>query len=215
MRYPPDSPQHDVGTAHAENPDALTDALSRVLGTLAEPEHVITVSEMPRFCANLPSSALRKRLVKLLDVRAMICVVELQTRRTRFRVRNNDSKTVYKVLLDENRLLHRRPLMPRIALVPVRGYKKSSTRYHATLVAQFNLCSVDEALYHEALRRSERRPRGQELTPVSLATTQRSDAAYKSLLRGYSHSVKANMAGIVDDFDTECLHELRIAIRRI
>lgn len=37
MRYPPDSPQHDVGTAHAENPDALTDALSRVLGTLAEP----------------------------------------------------------------------------------------------------------------------------------------------------------------------------------
>jgi len=145
----------------------------------------------------------------------MICVVELQTRRTRFRVRNNDSKTVYKVLLDENRLLHRRPLMPRIALVPVRGYKKSSTRYHATLVAQFNLCSVDEALYHEALRRSERRPRGQELTPVSLATTQRSDAAYKSLLRGYSHSVKANMAGIVDDFDTECLHELRIAIRRI
>lgn len=50
--------------------------------------------------------------------------------------------------------------------------------------------------------------------PISLEPQQRSDAAVKRLLSLFLNIMEANESGILQDFDPECLHDFRVAVRR-
>jgi len=114
--------------------------------------HVARIERMPRFPSELPVGPLRARLDSLLDVRALLSVVEVRTQRARVRVFNTDDKTVFRVVLNDNRLGRRKALVTRLCPLPVRGYEKMARRCHDALSAKLKLLPVEEPLYHEAHR---------------------------------------------------------------
>ena len=168
----------------------------------------------PRFAAQLSEGPLRNRLTDLLDVRAMLPILTLRTHRARLRVENEDAKTVFGVHIDANHITPRGAASVRVVALPVRGYGKFEKRCRAILIDTLALQRTNESLYLEALRQLKRVPR--EPAPKRLAMTpvQRVDAAYKLFLSGCYDELTCNAPGVLEDVDTECLHEFRVALRK-
>ncbi|GAB6040369.1 CHAD domain-containing protein [Endothiovibrio diazotrophicus] len=176
---------------------------------------------IPRFPQELPEgAALRNRLEKLLEMRALLPQARWRGRRHPLRLEDDNGKMRVRLTLEEGRFTDSqggsgksfRPA-PRLTVTPLRGYDKEAERLFKEL-ARLKLPEAPR-LYPEALERFGRQP-GRFVTKPKLPhpPETRSDVAVKWLLHELLEVMMEHEAGTLADLDSEFLHEYRVAIRR-
>ncbi len=172
----------------------------------------------PLHALALPPGPLRDRLEPILEERAPLTLVRIDTRLRGFGVLDSDRKTVARLVLEEPLLVStsgwRRPLRRRLVLAPIRGYERELAQV-STAIEGLGFAAAEHDLVDEAVLASGGTLGG--ITPkieVKLAPIQRADAAAAAVLRRLAEVMEANVEGMIADLDSEFLHDFRVSVRR-
>jgi len=184
------------------------------------PTDVIEFNDQPAWPADLPDGALKAKLAKLLEMRVLLSVVSLRGEATDLRILNEDAKTVVRLQLlrmqcvsadiDEPRVL-----LPRLRLLPVRGYERHLNRLAAHLADEMEWPKAPDCLFDEAVA-AVGREAGDYTSKlnVRLKRDQTALQATRKVLLSLLDTLERNVAGTCADLDSEFLHDLRVATRR-
>jgi CHAD domain-containing protein len=183
------------------------------------------VDQLPRFEWDIKTKGLRTRLKKILDVRALLPVVTVESEVHSFSVLDSQSKTTLRIeiqsdyipcQLGEGRQLDKRPkvLKKRIHLFPLKGYKKVLKQVSRVLEQECNLVPPNSDPFVTTLDSVGHTPcyMAQELE--SIWQEQRADIAVKSIFMHLLNAMEQNENGVRHDIDSEFLHDFRVAVRR-
>jgi CHAD domain-containing protein len=177
------------------------------------------VGALPRFATDLPPGHLREVLAPLLDVRALVPLVQMRGRVHPLDVLDGESKTVLRLTVEEHRVQrpgHRPgPWLRRLRIFPVKGYPEPVRAIADLASGTLGLARAETLLFVDALAAVGRRPRDYDpRLAFQLAPDMRADAALQVILRKLLETVLANEDGVRRQVDTEFLHDLRVAVRR-
>ncbi len=174
----------------------------------------------PRFAWDLPDGALRERLQPLLEMRALLPRLELESRIQALRLLDDQDKTVLRLQFEQHRFKDpdgsaEGAVGKRLRLLPVKGYDKALSRMHNTLSGELQLLRADTQPLEQALQ-ALGRPPGSYSSKLRfrLDPKQRADAVAKQILLQLLDTLEANVEGAKAGLDSEFLHDLRVATRR-
>jgi CHAD domain-containing protein len=159
---------------------------------------------------DLPEGPLRDALTPICGVRTLSMTTSLRGRRRMLRVLDDERKTVVRLLAEDAG-----DLVPRLHVLPVRGYRKEAKRVRGALEDGLGLAAATEPLQDEAVSRAGGRPGGvSSKVAVAFARDVRADVAAAALAERLVEVIEANLPGTLADVDSEFLHDLRVAVRR-
>ncbi len=174
----------------------------------------------PRFVDELPDSTLRRRLEPMVEVRALLPVGAQAVRRRRVRVLDAQGKTVVRVDLETTAVADpsgtaSAPSTPSVTVEGLTGYPAAFEAVLACLAPEAEDASGALDPLFEAASAWGRRP-GEvpTLSSLRLDPAEPAAAAVGRILRLLEAAITANVPAVMDDIDTECLHDLRVAVRR-
>ncbi len=180
---------------------------------------------------DLEAGPLRDRLAPLLQERALLAGAEVRTRARSVRVLNDDDKTVVRIWVLEPVASPAGPrpvpagaaaeggapvaLRLRVRVAGVRGYERARATTLARLVEGLGASVAEGSLDEEGLGAVGIDPAGvRPSLEVGLEPSTPAATALALVLGRLIATVEANRAGTVADWDTEFLHDLRVAVRR-
>jgi CHAD domain-containing protein len=172
----------------------------------------------PRFWWDLPEGPLRQELKSLLDVRALLELIEVSKNARLRSIQNDDKKTVLRYSLVTYATTPPRGKPHKIyglELEPIRGYFKD-LRVFQRFLKDLKILPAEESAFIHLLR-------AQGLDPGGYSSKFRLDLipeipaadALRLILRYLIDIMRHNESGVKTDLDTEFLHDYRVAIRRI
>ena len=169
-------------------------------------------------CRAISDASLRTRVERVVGVRALLPVAHVRSQLAGARVLNRDDKTVVRLLLERPVVVRRgQPeveLATRLRLLPVRGYDRAFARLASTLT-ELGLASAGTAMVDEAVAAAGGSPGGVRTDiAIELSSSQRADTATVAVCRRLAGAVEENLPGLLDDLDTEFVHDVRVAVRR-
>ncbi|MFQ5628214.1 MAG: CHAD domain-containing protein [bacterium] len=181
------------------------------------PVDSITTSTVPKFVWDLPDSSLKRQLQPILEMRALLKILEIHICATPIRVLNEDEKTVALFIREESSIVNQKNktvFLFYLHLKAVRGYE-AEAKHLVEILEATGLALSQESVYKKALAAAGREA-GAYSAKLNLALHpgMRSDEAAKAILRFLLNVMKQNEDGIKRDIDTEFLHDFRVAIRR-
>src|SRR3954451_12425130 len=160
------------------------------------------------FDHDLPDGV-RERVAKLIEMRALLPVARVRTRRTELAVLNEDAKTVVRITVEAHE-----PLQTRLRATAVRGYDRELERVQAVL-AELELPQATVPLVDEAIAAQGTDPAGVSAKiNVGLDPEEPATAAAARIFTRLIEVIRANLPGTLEDVDSEFLHDLRVAVRR-
>lgn len=172
--------------------------------------------EVPRFWQEFASGPMRTALRGLLGLRALAPVAEGIFRHQQYDLRNEDGKVVCRLKLRSVTALEpEKLLLQDCQLLPLLGYEAEA----ADVTACLTEAGAHVHTYHPVellLQSSGNPPRRYTLRPdfgLKAATPARE--AINTIVRSMLDLVHANLPGILQDRDTEFLHDYRICLRKI
>ena len=176
------------------------------------------VRSLPHFVWDIPDGDLKKLLAPILEVRALLKLVEVHSQSTTYRILNQEEKTVVRLSYEEIRLSSqvREPALSACLCVePVQGYP----RYYRTSVKRLREMGYiqisPENMYFNVLKQVNKIPGDySSKLRLQLEPDMCSDEATKTILRFLLRIIKINGKYIAKDLDTEFLHDFRVAVRR-
>jgi len=190
------------------------------LRNLAKSEiiYAIEITSLPVFIWDFPDGKLKKHLVSIIKMRALLKLVEVHCRSTTYRILNQDEKTVTRLAYEEI-LQSREKDAPTLAahlwLKPVKGYHQYSRNLAKRFEEAGFAISKKEDLYFKALEVVDKKPGSYSAKlNIQLGPDIRSDDATKVILHFLLQIMRINEVNIKKDLDTEFLHDYRVAIRR-
>jgi len=164
--------------------------------------------------ADLPAGPLRDRLAPVLEERALIALARVRSRVLRAAVLNADAKTVVRLAI-EHPVVDGAALPGRLVVEPVRGYERDFDRVVGRLREGLGLAEADVPLFDAAVTAAGGKPEGvQSKVAFEPEPGTRSDVAAGQVLLLLLEVAEANVQGVLDDLDTEFLHDLRVSVRR-
>jgi CHAD domain-containing protein len=173
---------------------------------------------------DLPGEDLAVRLAPIVDVRALLPIVEIRRQDIPVTVLDEEAKTVVRLRVADLWVVAKgrpqpqpepQPLRVRVEVAGVLGYGPQFALVEAALRGHPELVAADMAVVDEAVTVSGGSPGGLSSgVKVDLDRDDRAGVAARRVLRGLADVVEAQRAGTLDDLDTEFLHDLRVAIRR-
>jgi CHAD domain-containing protein len=168
--------------------------------------------------SDLPDGPVTGRIGPLIAPRALLPMAATTAETSSYRLLNEDSKTVVRLLLERQRLAGPGPeaeLRPRLTLLEMRGYQAEARRAQALIGAVPGIGSATVAPLEDALRALGRRP-GDYSNKVQADITGAMPAsqAVATILLCLLDAVDANVDGVLRDTDSEFLHDLRVGVRR-
>ncbi len=180
--------------------------------------HSAEITSLPVYIWDFPDSGLKRQLAPIIKMRALLKLVEVQSRSMPYCILNPNEKTVTRLVYEEFRPSRRKDasaVTTHLWLKPVKGYPK----YARNLVKQFQAAgltvSKKEDIFFKALELVDKKPGSYSAKlNIQLDPDMRSDEATKIILRFLLHVMRINAANIEKDLDTEFLHDFRVAIRR-
>jgi CHAD domain-containing protein len=172
-----------------------------------------------RFANELPPGPLRQELVDLLELRAFLPIVTIETRSLAYRWIDREGKTRLRLFLEHHKLVEpegkRSTLCKRIRLDPLQGYTKTAKRVSGVLEKELGLAPADDDLLARALARIDRNTSDySSKLSIPLEPDLRADAAMRRILLTLLDTMEVNEAGTIANLDTEFLHDFRVAVRR-
>jgi len=174
----------------------------------------------PGLIDSVPVGPVRERLAPPLGVRRLLPMAEVRTQSLMLRVLNDDEKTVARILVERHWLAQAPagtdiPLLARLRLLPVRGYRQELDATAALLPQNLRLGPAQVSLFERALAAAGRAPGSySSKLDYRLDPQQRADAATKEILLGLLETIAVNVDGAKANLDSEFLHDLRVATRR-
>jgi CHAD domain-containing protein len=179
----------------------------------------LVMTAAPRRPEDLPPGPLRESLAKLIEMRILLPVASLQVLMQRVALLDKARKTILRMRIEEARLISGtgrpdQPLPMRMSLEPVKGYRKPYEQARELLHGQLKLEPAG-SLFDEALAASGRRPQDySNKLEVELQADMPAGEAVRVLLRRLLDTLERNLAGTIQDIDSEFLHDFRVAVRR-
>ena len=168
-----------------------------------------------RFWWQFPDSDMRQALAGLLEVRALLPQTAFSERCLELQILNRDEKVVATVLLTELELADGQQIHS-VRLREVRGYNKWFLKISRDL-DRFGAPQPDTRVHSltTAMTAVHRQPMEYSSGfSVSLRPEMESLPAAKTIYQKLLNTMLANEQGIIDDLDSEFLHDFRVAIRR-
>ncbi len=170
----------------------------------------------PLFSWDFPASRIRSILEPVIEMRSLLQLVVYTSSTTCLRVLNSDRKTVARVYLEEHKIPGHNCVLRTVKLQDVRGYDKNFKDLSRFFV-NYGVRDRTDLLYPfiKGVEICGRKP-----LDYSSKFQLKLKPAYSSrqaMIRIYSHLLEAmltNEAGVLDDLDSEFLHDFRVAIRR-
>lgn len=170
----------------------------------------------PCFAADFPPGRLREALEPILGIRCLLPLATVRLGGRQYRLLNQDEKTVVRLVIEWQRP-HGRSVGYRLArLFAVRGYGQELLRARSILAEN----AVNEEIspligFEEACRSGGRFPLDYSSKfNLTLKPTQTARQAMGHIYLELLASMRVNIPGVIADWDTEFLHDLRVAIRR-
>ena len=150
----------------------------------------------------LPAGSVRDAVAGVAGIRALMVVSDENRRMSLLELRNTDAKTVVRVELDE-------PVSAgaggtRLTVLALRGYQADARRVERILTG-LGLREVDLDEDRGSVTESPT-ARVDRAVPASVLLT--------TALTDFSAAMRANLPGLLDDVDTEFLHDFRVAVRQ-
>lgn len=172
----------------------------------------------PKFWQDFPDGSLKDELKRILDVRALLPLMSIETSARRIDVLNEDAKIVLRVYVEEIGLLKNRDvdeLLTVLKLLPLKGYQKELRMFKQHGSFTLGVALDFKGLFMQLCRAANKQPGGYS-SKLNLAFDLEMPAvdAVKILLLNLHAVIVENEAGIKADIDTEFLHDFRVAIRR-
>ena len=177
----------------------------------------IELDGLPAFADRLPTGGLRDELLPLTKNRALLRLFAVRSEVRTWSRWNRDQKTVLHVSLSEDEVSDGKRtarLGPCVVVRQVRGYKKI---FRQVCEWWEERCARADggARYQRAIEALGLDPlRTASASRVRLTASMTAADAVRSMIRGQYQVVRGNEEGVLDDTDTEFLHDLRVAVRR-
>lgn len=168
------------------------------------------------FARDFPAGRFRELLGPILGIRCLLPLATVGLSGRQIRLLNRDDKTVARLVIETQRPAGQKAVLRLVRLFPVRGYTQELTLARHILKENGVFQSVSPLIgFTEACRAAGRQPLDYtskfslDLDPTSTAR-QAMGRIYQTLL----DNINRNVPGVLADWDTEFLHDLRVAIRR-
>ncbi len=178
----------------------------------------VAIEDQPVFAWDLPESELKAQLAPAIEMRALFSLTNLWLGSTSYRVLNAAEKTVVLLTYEE---LWTSPdqngpaLAAYIQVKPVRGYPKHAKQVGRHLQQLGSSPGKQEEIYFKALGIAGKSPGDySSKLELKLDPDTRADEASKVILRFLMGVIKTNEPFVIQDIDTEFLHDFRVAVRR-
>lgn len=184
---------------------------------LLSSEQVLTavLPEQPHWPARieqLHESPLRDALAAAMWIRAVGPIAHGRTVSRVVAVLNSDAKTVVRINWTEVRIDgHDDTAVARLEIKPLLGYQHDANNVAEALRAAESFDVADRS-FVDTLIAVTAEPTATPPPPMTAETP--AATAVATALHGFADAIAANVAGVVDDVDTEFLHDLRVAVRR-
>jgi CHAD domain-containing protein len=179
-----------------------------VLGhTDGSPTVAVPVKDVrwPALADVLPPGLVGDVVAPVIGIRALMVVSDERRRRQQLELRNEDGKTVARVELDES--VSAGGESARLVVQPMRGYDDEARQAEDLLVG-IGLRPVEDGEDGEKGRAgsADKGPEGLRDEPAGLLLA--------TALSDFLLTMRENLPGLLDDVDTEFLHDFRVAVRR-
>lgn len=181
-----------------------------------------TVAEAPGrkrsrlFWREIGSRKLAAELEKCIDMRALCPIVEVCSGFNNFRIMNHDRKTVARLSLRSDQVGgYDSSLQELVTIEEIRGYDKEFETIVDCFIKAHCEAVKNRYLVHRLLEKSDRTPRdyGKKFR-VQLDADATVGSAFSKICRYLVDDMERNLPGVIDDIDSEFLHDFRIAVRR-
>ncbi len=173
----------------------------------------------PLLLAELAPGPLRAALAPVVEMRALLGRARLDHRVRALDVLDGERKTVVRISLSAPAVLGGdgavTVLAPRLRATALRGYEGELARVRELLEQELGWSPAARPLVDEAVHRAGLDPAGVSAqVAVALTPAMAGAQAVAAVLARLREVVEANLPGVVEDIDTEFLHDLRVAVRR-
>lgn len=174
--------------------------------------------EIPAFHQQVIPGSLKDRLASVLEMRALMPVLNIDQHHKVLRWLDDEYKTVARVVLISNYLVQKGKsgleLSPQVQLHSVKGYDEEYEQMKKALEAM-GLVSAFNGLLDEGLK-AIGRSQGDYSSKLNyfLDPDARSDATAKHIMLNLLNTIETNIKGTIANTDSEFLHDLRVATRR-
>lgn len=175
-----------------------------------------TSKQLPRTPEDLPQTKLAGLLSPILGLRALMPQIELNVSQRKLLQRNRQDKITAEISIESATPIEPRRTRPikLLRYTPTRGYDKQNRTVSRWLNRNADLQAMAEATLPWLITQLDI-PAGQDRKPAtSLHAEARTDYEIKQLLNYFLSAMRNNENGVIEDIDTEFLHDFRIAVRR-
>lgn len=178
--------------------------------------HTETSKRVHRSYHSFAQSSLRQLLQKITDIRALIEYGKEDVIATEVRILNKEQKTVARLIIEESSSVHSDAQLLHVTLYEIRGYEKQFAAVKETVSKLGGEAGDTQALLLEfAMSGTDRVPLDYHSGyDVPLQQSMTSAEAVSFIYRSLLEDMYWNKQGVLDDIDTEFLHDLRVAVRR-
>lgn len=183
-------------------------------GQEAKVEQAIGSVVWPAVISAIPAGPVRDLIQEAVWVRALLPFATSQDRCTSFAVLNDDAKTVARVRWREGAVQdpQERQLPLRVQIETLRGYEADAAKVERLLTRATPLTATPRPWFEMLWATPGLGPAGTER--FGMQRKQGADLAVADALLGNLAEIESTTQGIIDDIDTEYLHEFRVAVRR-
>jgi len=184
-------------------------------------ETVRLSGRMPVFVRDFPQGLMKQKLADVLEMRALLPRVEVTSRVQMLSVLDEEEKTVVRVAIDESESRDPEGEVPvvldgRLTLLPVRGYDREFEEVARFVTGELALDPVRESQLEEALAALGSRPADYtSKLNFKFKPYMPAQQVARQIQLHLLDTMERNLPGTKADIDSEFLHDLRVAVRRM
>ena len=180
--------------------------------------HSSKITSPPVFIWEFPDSGLKEQLTPIIGVRALLKLVEVQSRSMPYSLLDQEGKTVVRLSYEEIRSSRKKDasvLATHLWLQPLKGYPKHALKIVQRFEDAGLTINTEDDIYFKGLKTVDKTPGSySSKIKIQLDPDMRADEATKVILRFLLYVIRVNEANIEKDLDTEFTHDFRVAVRR-
>jgi CHAD domain-containing protein len=199
----------DLGLVHSESGRSLGVLHASDGAALAQPVGRLS---WPALADRIPDGPVRDAVRAAAWVRALLPYARSSASGATFAVCNADEKTVTKITWWRTTVAAGTDIPVRIDIAPLRGYGEDADAVASLLLSALPVARARQSWLDEVRISSGAGPRV-AAEPV-MRRDHPADLAVADSLLGYLSDLESTIGGIRHDWDTEFLHDLRVAVRR-